>query len=459
MWIEANNAIKQLNKSIDGTLTNKEKQTFIDAYRKDKRGVLEASQNKLRRFLISDYSQRSYALVWKKWVQAFQRFAKISQDGDYGPNTFRAIVEYQEANGLKVDGIIWKQTLGAIAGQRPSSQWKKRTAVEKKEEQKTGSLFSKLFGSRKTKIKESVDKWTERYNVNTTKARAAIKRLSLSQRRNLMKQLWSKNTYSSLIKAIAKFQKVSWLDPDGVLGPATKRALREAKKLPYSTPMKKKEIGEKNNAIKLSRRRWGIEKLRGDWAKIYAEFFIQLNRREQNEVNNGKPLVLVDARSKKLLFITKNRTDELDIILWQNGITKGKYKKLDKKTPIWKVHKFAWVKFSENVSRKILRKWEPYHPDLMPADYSKWSNLRYNSKVKSYYWTKNGVPNKRVTVVWVSIDSDTAQEYGGRYFHVVWPNRYTTFGCVGIKWKNRAAAKLMAVIIQEKWWFGYVSKV
>lgn len=464
MWVEANNAVRELNKSIDGNLTNTEKKTFIDAYRKDKRGILEASQNKLRKFIISDYSQRSYDLVWKSWVKAFQKFAKISPDWDYGPNTFRAIVQYQERNGLKVDGIIWSETLKAISWGKPLSQWRKRSRVEKKEETKTRSIFSRLFGRRnKKKTWESIDSWKERYNINISKAEKALKKLSRTQRKQLSKGLNTKNRYTSIIKALAIFQKVSWLEVDGVYWPATKRALRNAKKLPYDTPRSQKDIKKSNNVMQAAEKFWWIDRLRWRWKTVFKEFYQVLSPRERKEVMWGKPFSIVDSRSKRLLFMHKNKSVEMWVILWSNGLNEWEYTNKNRKTPVWLVHKFDKVMFSENRSTTLLSKWEPYHADLMPADNNNsWKDLKYNAKVKAYYGTvfRNGKwnYNKRVTVVGLSMQSDTSRSRGQKYFHLVGPNRNGTFWCVGIKYEYRNEAKEMARIMQAKRGFWYVSK-
>jgi hypothetical protein len=209
----------------------------------------------------------------------------------------------------------------------------------------------------------------------------------------------------------------------------------------------------------------GYEQLSESWQKIYKEFFTVLRPHERQEVLNGKPFNLVDPNTKELIFVDWTDTYTMNVIIWQNGTTKWGYVSGDRKTPVWQIHRFNTVKFwSERNSRSILKEGEPYKPDLMPAWNGTWRNLYYNKEVQSYYWERlnyssgEWVQDKRVTVVGLSIQSDLANSYGWRYYHLVWPNRRGTWWCVGIKYEDRDEGMRMARAIQNKWGFWYVSK-
>ena len=238
----------------------------------------------------------------------------------------------------------------------------------------------------------------------------------------------------------------------------------------YYTNQEKKLILKENTEIVIQEgaqrsKEWfdklqGIESLSESWKKIYKKFLQKLSKKERREVELwNKPFSLVDAKTKKMIFVDGSETLHLSIIIWQSGTTKWKYVRNDKKTPLWMVHRFNVVKFWRGKS--ILKKEEVYIPELMPADNGNWKDLRYNKKVQSYYGKKYDYKNKiwktrRVTVTGVSIQSNEANSYGGRYFHGVGPNRNGTWGCIWIRYEDREKLKTMAKIIEKKKWFGYV---
>lgn len=48
------------------------------------------------------------------WVRTLQRALRIGEDGDFGPNTQRAVGAFQRARGLTVDGVVGPQTWKAL---------------------------------------------------------------------------------------------------------------------------------------------------------------------------------------------------------------------------------------------------------------------------------------------------------------------------------------------------------
>ncbi|MBM3463558.1 MAG: hypothetical protein FJX76_15775 [Armatimonadetes bacterium] len=49
------------------------------------------------------------------------RGANLEVDGEFGPQTRRAVLDFQAKNGLATDGIVGPDTLGALVGARPSN--------------------------------------------------------------------------------------------------------------------------------------------------------------------------------------------------------------------------------------------------------------------------------------------------------------------------------------------------
>ena len=251
---------------------------------------------------------------------------------------------------------------------------------------------------------------------------------------------------------------------DAIIWNGTLRALNELQSWARPSPMTQEEIVRANENLRSAEWLQNFEQLPESWKVIYQEFFQKLRPNEQQEVLSGKPFTLVDSRTKQLIFVEDNKVVQMDVILGQNGTTNGNYVPYDKRTPVGMIHRFNRVVLSEDKGRNILRAWEPYHPDLMPADNAQWRNLYFDESVQTYRWEKYSNSkgrwerNKRVTVVGVSIQSDVAAQYGGRYFHLVWPGRNGTWGCVWIKYEDRAQARAMANTMAAEGWFWYVSR-
>lgn len=427
MWVEKNTVVEELKKDIklDGMLTQWEKQAMREALRKDRNAVINATKEELKSFIVQDYAQRSYELVGKEGVKKFQKTLKIKATWEYDINTFKALVDYQTQKGILVDGILGNQTFSQL-------WWNE--APEKTIDTPSGNP----------------ENMTQKEKIDYVRGR-----------------LWlipnGGKVTTKLVEKIKIFEKVYGIPVTGEVTDGLILALKDAKKLPYHTPMIESEIKEKNRDIKKAEKVKWIEKLQWRWKNIYNEFYLTLWKQWKQEVSRGKPFSLVDSRSNKLLFVDNGKQIEMWVILWENGTTTWKYTALDKKTPIWKIHDFNIVKYGSKVPKSWLAKGQPYYPDLLPADNSQWRNLKFNKKDGHYHGeilTEKWVwKNKRVTVVWLSIQSNLSTNYGWRYFHLVWPWRNKTWGCVWIKYEYREQAKQMAKIIQKKWGFGYVSKI
>jgi len=46
----------------------------------------------------------------------------LAVDGDFGPKTEQAVIDFQKQHGLKTDGIAGSKTLGALANAQPTAE-------------------------------------------------------------------------------------------------------------------------------------------------------------------------------------------------------------------------------------------------------------------------------------------------------------------------------------------------
>lgn len=428
------------------------------------RTIRQKTREDLSHLSVSHSAKRSKEIVKTAGIREAQTllkkhgFLQGTIDGIYGRQTFSAVTAFQKQSGLTVDGIIGNNTLWKLRSYNSQASRSERWTTRQKSD--SPNVFQTLFGgNRNQELAESVDI----SHVDIPKAKRFLAKLGTKERRELAKNLKVRNDDMSLIRGLTVFQKTygEWLSPDGILWPATKRALIEADKLDYDTPRSQKDIRSSNRVIAESEKFRGIETLSGRWGLIFQEFYQELKPRERKEVMNGKPFSLVDARTNKLLFIAGKEKMYIDVILWQGGLTKWGYVPYDKKTPIGRVHKFNVVKFWSQ-AKSWVKKWQPILPEFLPADNATRRNLVFNKSKQAYEWeksTKKGWERRRVTVTGFSIQSGLAAQYGWRYFHWVWPNRNKTWWCVWIEHRDYAEGMKMAEEFRRKWWFGYVSNV
>ncbi len=343
-----------------------------------------------------------------------------------------------------------------------------KNRVEKQELKEQKNTFRK-------KIKQDTKEQLTTVSRDHAKARSLniVKKRWVVEAQTILKELWylkgaidgdyGPDTHQAVI-AFQKSQKK--LANDGIIGNQTLKYLRKSQDNNGESDVSivKKTKKRKSRAETVSAKfslEGGVETLKWRWREVFKECYTKLKSPEQKEVLAGKkPLCLVDPKTNKMLYVDGKKKTTLSVILWQNGVTSGKYVPRDKKTPVWMVHRFNYVKFGEDFPSKLIRKWEPRIDNLLPADNGTWRDLTYNAKLKAYEWDKRTSKwwqRRRVTVTWFSLQSSFAGRYGGRYFHWVGPNRNKTWGCVGIEHKDYPKAMEIAKTISRKKWFWYTA--
>lgn len=96
----------------DSHLNKTEIQIIKDAYLKDKENLKDLTKNSLKNFIVSEYGNinKNY-LGGKNGISKLQQKLKTSsQNGEFDTDTFHAIMDYQNKNGLSIDGIVWQKT-------------------------------------------------------------------------------------------------------------------------------------------------------------------------------------------------------------------------------------------------------------------------------------------------------------------------------------------------------------
>ncbi len=166
--------------------------------------------------------------------------------------------------------------------------------------------------------------------------------------------------------------------------------------------------------------------LNNHYKEIAKEFISKLN---SNEIlTKNTPIALVSHQKKEMAYIINWETIIVPVLLWKNWVTNWWYIPNDRKTPIWKIHRFD--------------------PDLsILANSPDWdaSNSQKSKTVKS-----------------ASLQSELSIQYWWRYFHWVaqyridWRNNWMwTWWCV---WVDVNTIRKMYQDIQRNGkWYWYVS--
>ncbi len=166
-----------------------------------------------------------------------------------------------------------------------------------------------------------------------------------------------------------------------------------------------------------------IEKMRlpNNFKKIALKFASKL---KSNEILwKNTPITLVDGSRREAIHIINWKKKIMRIIIWENWITTWWYKKNDKKTPFWMIHRFK-----VNMSKIA-------------------SSINWNAS----NWSSH-------TVKSASLQSTLSEKYWWRYFHWVIQARinrwWWTWWCV---WFNVYDIRKMYYDVKKNWWwYGYV---
>jgi len=184
-------------------------------------------------------------------------------------------------------------------------------------------------------------------------------------------------------------------------------------------------ISEKINISE--RNKTFIEKLNlpENYKKIAYEFASKLRNNEV--LTKNTPIALVDWSKKEMLYIVNWKKIIVPILVWKNWLTSWWYIPNDRKTPVGKIHRFdpSISKIAKSVN------WDA-------------SNSWHSKTVKS-----------------ASLQSDTSNAFGWRYFHWVaqyridWRFKWMwTWWCV---WVDVNTIRQMYYDVKKNWkWYWYV---
>ena len=181
---------------------------------KKKRSAEEPKPKPKPKIVVVQTVQEAYSIGGFKrnmrgpGVKQLQRAVNVVPDGIYGPTTARAVRVAQKRNGVHVDGIVGPTTWQAISSPRSSSTT--RPAVHRASKKK----------SKSKSMSRSSSSSTAKVSVARTKRGSEVEALQAKLGLPVDGDFGAKT-----LSAVKRFQRRNGLKADGVVGPATWRAL------------------------------------------------------------------------------------------------------------------------------------------------------------------------------------------------------------------------------------------
>ncbi|NVP17657.1 peptidoglycan-binding protein [Candidatus Gracilibacteria bacterium] len=148
------------NINVDGKLTQKEKEAFSKylkevVFADEKVETHELTRGKLRDFISKEWGPYlESSLRWKGGIETLQEKLGVKPDGEFGPATLKALLDFQVKNNLTRDGLVGKETIDALNGNLKGG--KITNGVQKKENKEISNTSKEVLSvfnkTRKGKI-------------------------------------------------------------------------------------------------------------------------------------------------------------------------------------------------------------------------------------------------------------------------------------------------------------------
>ncbi|MDD3793748.1 MAG: peptidoglycan-binding protein [Candidatus Gracilibacteria bacterium] len=106
--------------NVDGILTPKEKESFSRylkevVFADEKVEIHELTRGKLRDFISREWGDNiESSLLWKGGIETLQEKLGVKSDGEFGPATLKALLDFQAKNNIVKDGLVGDETIDAL---------------------------------------------------------------------------------------------------------------------------------------------------------------------------------------------------------------------------------------------------------------------------------------------------------------------------------------------------------
>lgn len=223
------------------------------------------------------------------------------------------------------------------------------------------------------------------------------------------------------IQKVLDFQRMHHLaKKDGILGPATLRAIRRAQE-DNTTSL---SVNTTENTTEQLRSRTILPTLPQEWQDIFAQAYPQIGSRWLEKIQGGAPLILVNAQTQRGCALMGERFITFPVALWR-----------------W------WIRRLEN-------------SDGM--SYLRWSGATgagiiyrfHDAKIPRDPFADASISWSREEVIGASLFSPEWIAGWGRWWHGVSDTRTPTAGCIGLPVSEVRA--LAQAVKEYGAWYGYV---